>query len=177
VFQKAKLVGPFARNDLLALHLTEISLDIDAHIALSGQIFHYLRRKIIGQQRAQMKHPRLDILQLTDGERSRLGQHALGTVVHILAIAVLEEHVVGTVENSDADACLTQFLYLQHHLAVDSRHQLKVDIVWKGLKRPGNIVSCASGTISIVTGGDDMVTRNMSNAANIFHFVFYFCYL
>jgi hypothetical protein len=49
--------------------------------------------------------------------------------------------------------------------------------VWKGLKRPGNIVSCASGTISIVTGGDDMVTRNMSNAANIFHFVFYFCYL
>ena len=116
-----------------------------------------------------MEYLGLGVLQLVDGEGSRLGQHALGAVVHILTILILEEHVRRAVMGRDADACLAQFLHLRHHILADGGDQMETDVAGQSLQCPGHIVGGASGTVGFVPRRHDSVAGNVPDTAYFIH--------
>ena len=166
--QQAQLVGPLAGLHLLARYTAQIALHVDAHVALRGQILHHLGGEVVGQQRAQVEHTGLDGLQLADGEGGRLGEHPLCAVVHVLAVAVLEEHVRGRVEGHHVDARLAQLLHLAGEGAADGGNELESDITRQGLQGPGHIIGRAAGTVGVVTRCNDVVAGDVTYTADVF---------
>ena len=171
MLQQAQFIGPLASFHLFAVNLTQITLHVDAHIALTGQILYYLMSKIISQQRTKMIHTSLFILQLLEGERGRLCQHTLGAIVHICTILILEEYICGTLESRHSDSCLAQFLYFRHYLAANRGHHMEVYVVRQRLYSPSHIVSRASCTMGSHRGilSNNPIASYMSDAANICH--------
>ena len=166
IFEGLEFVGPVDCIYFLTTHLAEIALSIDRHDTLCREILDGVKRKIVGKKCSEMKDTGLGIAQIVDRKRIGLGKNPLSALVQILAIFVLKEHRFSRRNHIDIYTFGTNILDSTHFGLSDRCEKPEAGMI-KTFESMGDIESGAAGHIGFDFWSDDLIERDMANAAYI----------